>query len=154
MKTQFAAMQKQVALLNAELAESAIIPGRVNPGGYRDMQRNVAKSSEVWRMAAASTGDFVTEQLRLNSATEQYTDLLKRQKLSFRDLAKHRQVLKDAYKEQIGLQNMVVRENPHLGKGKNAYDIAVPKNLAAELNTARNQLGWFGAELASGSRQM
>lgn len=155
MRAQFKAMQVEVAKLNQELAATSIIPGKVNPTGYANMQRQVARSSETWRNAAASTGLFTTQQLKLNSATEQYTELLKKQKLSLNDLRKNRQVMKDAYREQIALQNMVVRENPIANaSGKRLYDVAVPTSVAKELDTVGNKLGWIEAQTMSASRSM
>lgn len=157
MRAQFQAINAEVAKLNSQLAATMMAGGqRVNPQGYRTMQRQTRIASQEFRDAAASSGQFYTQQLRLNTATEQYTEKLKKQNLTFKEIRQNRKIMYDAYVDQIRMQNMIVRENRNLttSGGKTYYDLAIPKNIHEDLDSVRNRLGWLNAELASGSRQM
>lgn len=151
---EFASLQAQVAALNAQMLQSTKIPGGVNPKGYQQLTSAVNEGSQAYRNALASTGRFHVEQLRINSATETYTDLLQKQKLSLRDLIKNQRIMKSAYREQLAIQNMVVRKTPSgVGDGRHTYDIAVPTMVSKEMDTINKRMGWYRAQLASASTQ-
>ena len=151
---QFAALEAQVEALNAQLQKTAIVANGVNPEGFQKMQRMVGQSSQVYRAAANSTGMWAAEQIRVKSATDEYTKALERQKLSFRDLIKNQKVARSAYREQLALQNMVVRALPGRTGGKQLLDIAVPTEVSRDLDTIGNQIGWIREQVRSASTQM
>src|SRR5690606_8977733 len=153
-KAEFAALQAQVAALNEQMVRSTKIPGGVNPQGYERLATALNEGSRAYRNSLASTGRFHVEQLRINSATETYTELLQKQKLSLRDLIKNQKVMKAAYREQLAIQQMVIRKTPSgLGDGRSTFDIAVPTEVSKELDTLNRKMGWYRAQLASAATQ-
>jgi TP901 family phage tail tape measure protein len=156
MTKEFGAVQTQVAALNTQLATMVNQFKSVDPSGFRNMSKAASQNSRVFRDAMASTGAFEVQQVRLNSATDEYVKKLKQQKLSFRDMWRDRRaVSKAAYKEQLGMEKMMVRRNPagSMG-GKEVFDVAYPRAYADEVNNAANRMAFFAEELRSGSTQM
>lgn len=154
-RAEFAALERQVAALNAEMFKSTVIPGKINPQGFANMQRALDAGSRTFRNAIASSGQYHTEQLKINSATQQYTELLSKQKLSMRDIVKNQRIMKAAYREQLAIQQMAVRTTPSsISDGRRVLDIAVPTNVSKELDTIRQRMGWINALTASASQQM
>ncbi len=154
-RQEYAALQRQVASLNAELAATGGSQTGVNPVGYSKMQRAMRASSQTFRDAANSSGQFYAEQVKVNSATEHYTKLLDKQKLSARAMWKERSTLQKVYREQIALQNAYVRESSSMSSGgKKTYDIVVPTQVSSELNTINTKLAFTKALLESASTQM
>lgn len=128
--------------------------GLVDPGGFAAMNREVANSSKVYRNALASTGMFRVEQLRVNSATDDYTKALQRQKLGFRELAAQQKIASAAYKEQLAMQQMVVRTSLDRFNGKQVIDVSFPDKVNSQLDTFNNRMGFMAQQLKSGSQQM
>lgn len=154
-QSQFKLLEEQIAALNTEMKRT-VQQSRLatNPKQYAAMNRSVAANSQVFRDAAESTGLYRAEQLRINSATEEYTKALQRQKVSFRDWYKSRKVANSAFREQLALQNMVVRQLPTTKNGKSMFDVVVPKEVSKDLNTASQRLGFFREQLKSASTQL
>lgn len=129
--------------------------GLVDPAGYAAMNREINRSSQVYRNALASTGMFRVEQLKINSATDDYTKALQRQKLGFRDLMKQQKVASSAYKEQLAMQQAVVRTSLSGGfNGKQVVDVSFPSAVNKNLDTFNNRLGFMASQLKSGSQQL
>ena len=127
----------------------------VDAAGFANMNAAAQASSKVFRDAAASTGMFEVQQLRLNSATDDYIKKLKAQKAGFREIIKSRRIAAAAYKEQLAMENMTVRQGVGSNRtNKGVYDVIVPKNVSAELDTAGKRLAFMNAELKSGAHQM
>lgn len=155
METAFAALQAQVAALNKQLASMVALQKGVDPAGYNNMARAAAANDRAFRSAVASTGMFEQAQLRVNRATDDYIDQLKRQKLSFRELVKQRKVAAAAYKEQLAMEQMMVRQSAQsTARGRQVLDITYPKQVSSELNTAGRRLAFFNEQLKSGAHQM
>lgn len=151
----FAKLQEEVTLLNTQLKEMVVLSKGVDPSGYERMARAAAVNSKVFRNAAASTGMFEVQQLRLNSATDEYVKKLNAQKLSFRDMIKQQQVANAAYREQLAMQDMIVRKNAGATmRGKGMYDVVVPSEVSSSLDTAGKRLAFMNAQLKSGSQQL
>lgn len=127
--------------------------GLVDPEGFKRMNAEVARSSQVYRNALASTGMFRVEQLRVNSATDTYTKALQKQKLGVMDLIKQQKVAAAAYREQLALQQMVVRTSQSSFNGKQLIDVSVPQNVNKSLDTMRNRLGFLATQLGSVATQ-
>jgi len=124
--------------------------GLVDPAGFKRMNAEVAKSSQVYRDALASTGMFRVEQLRVNSATDNYTKALQGQKLGLRDLVKQQKIAAAAYREQLALQQMVVRTSSTGAlNGKQMIDISFPDRVNDQLNTFGNRLGFAREQMRS-----
>jgi len=154
-KTEFAKLTAQVNALNASMAANVQVANGVNPRGYERMTQAVKGYSQTWRNAAASTGSFEVQQLRVNSATEEYTKLIEKQKLSFRQWHSERNRLsKAAYREQLALRSMVVQQMPGTVGGKKVLDIAIPNEVHKSYDTLGNKIGWIREELKSASTQM
>lgn len=127
----------------------------VDAAGFANMNAAAAQSAKVFRDAAASTGQFEVQQLRLNSATDDYVKKLKAQKASFREIMKSRKVAAAAYKEQLAMENMTLRRNVDSTRSnKGMYDVIIPKEVSSELDTAAKRLAFMNAELKSGAHQM
>lgn len=123
--------------------------------GFAKMHSAASAASSSFRDAAASTGMFEVQQLRLNSATDDYVKKLRAQKMSFREMAKQRKISAAAYKEQLALENMSIRQGVGGSRtNKGVYDVIVPKQVSADLDTAGKRLAFMNAELKSGAHQM
>jgi TP901 family phage tail tape measure protein len=154
-KAEFAALEAQVAGLNTSLAETAAASSKINPAGFQKLTGAVESGSKAYRNALSSTGAFRVEQMRLNSATSHYTDLLQKQKLSFKDMRKNAAAMQAAYKEQLAMQDMVIRKAEVASKGgKQLWDVGLPRQYRQELDNVGNKLGWLGAKWKSGGTQM
>lgn len=145
----FGALQSQVTTLNAQLAQMVALQNGVDPSGYERMTKAAALNSKVYRNAAASSGMFNVEQLKVNKATEEYTRLLQKQKITFGDMIRQRKIASAAYREQLAMQNMVVRR----GAG-GMLDVTIPREVNSELNTMGNRIGWIREQTRSAATQM
>ena len=155
MTSAFAKVQAQTAALNAQLAQMVALQNGVDPSGYERMTKAAAQNSKTFRNAAASTGMFEVQQLKLNRATDDYITKLNKQQMSFRDLMRERTTAAKAYKEQLAMENMIVRRNPGSNiHGKDVFDVAYSKEISSELDTAGRRLAFFNHELKSGAHQM
>lgn len=151
----FGKLEEQVGLLNTQLKEMVVLSKGVDPAGYERMARAAALNSKVFRNAAASTGMFEVQQLRVNSATDEYIKKLNAQKLSFREMAKQQRVANAAYKEQLAMQDMIVRKNAGgAARGRSMLDVVVPNEVASSLDTAGKRLAFMNAQLKSGATQL
>lgn len=155
MSAEFAKIQGQVAALNKQLDAMVSKSAAVDPSGYERMAKAAALNSRTFRNAAASTGMFEVQQLKLNSATDDFIKKLQKQQLSFRDLAKQSRIAKAAYKEQLAMQQMVVRQNAGGAlHGKNMVDVIFPKEAHKDLDTLGNRIGWIREQTRSAATQM
>lgn len=155
MSQAFGQVQGQVAALNAQLSQMVALQNGVDPRGFERMSRAASENSKMFRNAAASTGMFNVEQLKLNRATDDYVKRLNKQQMSFREMAKQRKVAAAAYKEQLAMENMIVRKNASgISHGKDILDVTYAKQASAELDTLNKQLAWNNAQLKSGAHQL
>lgn len=152
----FGKLQAQVTALNAQLAQMVALQNGVDPSGYERMTRAAAQNSKVFRNAAASTGMFNVEQMKLNSATDDYIKKLKARKMSFREMRKDAKIAQAAYKEQLAMEKgMMVRQNPgSSANGKRLYDVISPKEVGKDFDTAGRRMAMFNEQLKSGAHQM
>lgn len=152
---QVEALQRVVEELNREMIQAVALNGKLtNPKAFSAMSSAVMQGSKTFRDAAASSGAFAAEQIRVNSATENYTKLLQKQKLTFREWARSMKTSRAAYQEQLMLQQMAVRQLPNTRGGKTYLDVIRPTEFSKDLDTARNRLGWFNEQLRSSSLQL
>lgn len=151
----FGKLEAQVTQLNAQLARMVALQNGVDPTGYQRMANAAAHNSKVFRNAAASTGMFEVQQLKVNKATDEYIRKLQRQQLSFRDMIKQRKVASAAYREQLAMEQMVVRQaRTGTVHGKSMLDVTYPKEISKDLDTAANRMAFMNEQLKSGARQM
>lgn len=124
--------------------------GLVDPAGFKAMNNEIRRSSDLYRNALASTGMFRVEQLKVNTATDNYTKALQNQKLGLRDLMKQQKVAAAAYKEQLAMQQMVVRTAASGNfNGKQVIDVSFPDRVNQQLNTFGNRLGFAREQMRS-----
>lgn len=155
MEAAFGQLQAQVAALNKQLASMVALQNGVDPTGYNNMARAAAANDRAFRSAVASTGMFEQAQLRVNRATDDYIDQLKRQKLSFRELVKQRKIAAAAYKEQLAMEQMMVRQSAQAtARGRQVIDVMYPNQVSKDLDTASRRLAFFNEQLKSGAHQM
>lgn len=155
MTKQFGALSAQVAALNAQLAKTMDMSQGVDPRGYQRLTKAAAMNSDVFRKAAASTGLFEVQQVRLNSATDEYVKKLNAQKMSFRELMRTRKIAHAAFREQLAMESMLVKKAPSgTTSNKEVFDVVTPKRYDEALNTAGRRLSWFNEQLRSGANQM
>ena len=151
----FGKLEAQVTALNAQLAQMVALQNGVDPTGYERMSRAAAQNSKVFRNAAASTGMFEVQQLKVNKATDEYIKKLNKQQLSFRELYKQRKIASAAYKDQLAMENMMIRKNQSsISHGKHLLDVTYPKEISKDLDTASKRLSFFNQQLKSGAHQM
>jgi TP901 family phage tail tape measure protein len=150
-RAEFAALEAQVTGLNAAMAKTASTPV-MNPKGYQNYTAAVQAGSKAWRDSLASTGLFRVEQQKLSAATEHYTDLLQRQKLSFRQVfgKENRALMRSIYQEQLKLHDLQARPANKNGM----FDVAVPRMYRQELDTLNRRLNFTGAQLKSAGTHM
>lgn len=155
MHNAFGKLQAQIAATNAELTSMVNLQNGVDGAGFARAARAAQLNQKAYSNAVASTGAFEQMQLRVNRATDDYVKKLNAQKLSFREMAKQRKVAAAAYKEQIAMEQMVVRSTGRTNsRGKQLLDVAYAKEVSAELDTAGRRLAWWNEQLKSGSHQM
>lgn len=150
-KAEFAALEAQVTGLNAAMAKGANAPA-LNPKGYQMYTSAVQAGSKAFRDSLASSGAFRVEQMKLNAATDHYTDMLQRQKLSFREVfgTRNRALMRGIYQEQLKLRDLQVRP-----AGKDGmFDVSVPRAYRQELDTLNSRLNFTGAQLKSAGTHM
>jgi TP901 family phage tail tape measure protein len=112
-------------------------------------------ASREFRSAAASTGMFEVQQLRVNKATEDYVKAINKQQLSFKKMAAQRKVAQAAYREQLAMQQMMVSQSSTSTiHGRSVADTVTPNIIGANANKAAHELSFFSQELKSGSRQL
>lgn len=123
--------------------------------GFANVQRGAANLSKNFRDAAMSTGQFEVQQMRLNSATDDYIKKLRQQKMGFREMAKQRKVAAAAYKQQLAMERMIVQKSVSTSQSaKGVYDVIIPDRVSADVDTARKRLAFMNHELRSGATQM
>lgn len=127
--------------------------GLVDPAGFKAMNAEAAKASATYRNALASTGMFRVEQIKVNSATSEYTKALQGQKLGLMDVIKQQKVAAAAYREQLALQQMIVRTQNSGVNGKQLVDLSIPTAVGANLSTLGNRLGFFATQMKSVATQ-
>lgn len=126
----------------------------VNPGKWRTATNAIEASSKAYRNAASSSGLLTTQQIRANSETKRYTDLLDKQKLSFRDMIKNHGIMKDVYRDQLRMQRMTAQSWGTDEQGRQVIDVTMPKNVPAELDSWRNRIGFVSESLKSAGHEM
>ena len=140
---------------NVQLERMVALSGAVDAKGFSNLAKAAQTNSTAFRSAAASTGMFEVEQLRLNRATDDYIKKLNAQKLSFRDLIRDRKTAAKAYREQLALENMMIRKNPAGARnGKDVVDVVYPTQVSREMNTINKQLSFANQQIKSASHQM
>jgi TP901 family phage tail tape measure protein len=151
----FAKLETQVGALNAQLAQMVALQNGVDATGYNRMTQAAARASNTFRSAAASTGMFEVQQMRLNSAADEYIKKLDKQQMSFRRLWKERQIAATAYKKQLAMENMSIYDRAGgTSNGRRMADVVVPREVSAEMDTAGKRLAFMNHQLKSGAHQM
>ncbi len=151
----FGEVQAQVAAANAQLAKMVNLQNGVDGQGFQRMAKAAAVNDRAWASAVDSTGMFNREQVRVNSATDDYITKLKARKLSFKEMIAQQKVATAAYKEQLALENMSIRQSVQTNAaGRQTYQTVVPKAVSADMDTAGKRLAFLNEQFRSGSKQL
>jgi TP901 family phage tail tape measure protein len=155
---QFAALTAQVEALNVAMAKTALVPTGGTAKGYASTTAALSAAGHAYNTALASSGAFRVETLKVNDVIAQQTDLLRRQKLGYKDVwgseaaRKRMQLIR---KEQVAMRNMTIRAvQGGIGDGHLRASLAIPKDVSQSWDTLRSRVGMFGHELSSVSRTM
>lgn len=142
--------------MNAETAKMMGPKGAINPTGWKNANKAIAQNSAAYRAAAASTGMFEATQMRVSSATDDYIKKLEKQKVTFRDMWKDNgRIMKAAYREQLRMQQMTVRELPGTdARGRKMYDVTIPSEVHKSWDTLGQRIGFVRENLRSASIQL
>lgn len=150
-------LKAQVKALNKELAATTMIPAGGSPAGFARTARAVNTANAAFNAALASSGAWRVEQIRLNDVTNRYTELLQKQKLTFRDVwgRRNRSVMKAVYREQLAIQQSFAKVTEGMvTDGRVRATVGVPTEVHKSWDTLNSKIGFFRAELASASQQM
>lgn len=152
----FSQLQTQVQALNTQLASTIKLVNGVDAQGYAQMVQAGKQASTAFRNAAASSGMFEVQQMRVNSATDEYIKKLNKQKLSLKEIAKQSKVSQAAYREQLAMMEgmSVLSRSGATSSGRSLLDVAIPAEASKSLDTAGRRLAFLSAELKSASTQM
>lgn len=155
-KADLAALEAQAASLGAVLSKSAYADpmGSVDPNRWKIAARGVHEASNAYRNAASSSGLFTTQQIRAVSETERYTKALQKQKLTLSDMRKHAGIMKQVYQDQLRYQRMTAQYWGTDSAGRAITDIAIPKNVPRDLDTAAQKMRFFSDMTKSASTQI
>lgn len=128
--------------------------GAVDAKRWTAASRAVNTMSDSYRAAAASSGLLEASQLRVNSETARYTELLQKQKLSLRDVIRQRPMLQQVYKDQLKLQRMTLTSRGTDKFGREISDITVPTRIGRDLDSINNRLKFTRSLIQSSAAQM
>lgn len=152
----FAGLTAQVEALNKEMAKTALIPAGGSPKGYTATTAALGAAGRAYNEALAASDAFRVETLKVNDVIAKQTDLLRRQKLGFRDIwgsRAARQRMAHIRQEQQALRNMTLRAvEGGIGDGHLRATLAIPKHVPKSWDTLTQRVGMFSTQLASASR--
>jgi len=160
MEAQLRAAQIQAKLLNDELARTSLIPAGGSPAGFRQSASAMASMTRVFDSAMASSGAYRVEQVRLNDVIAKNTDLLKRQKLGFREVfgkrdSAARNMMNQIFREQGALSQMMARSiQGGIGDGRLKASLYIPEDVHKSWDTFNRRIGMTGYQLSSASREL
>lgn len=151
-----AALTKQVEALNVAMAKTASIPAGGTPKGFTQTTAALGAAGRAYNEALAASGAFRVENLKVNDVIAQQTDLLRREKLGWRDIwgsAAARKRMQMIKRQQLAMKNMTIRAvEGGIGDGHMRANLAIPKDVPKSWNTWRDSVGMFRMELQSASR--
>ena len=155
MKAPFDAFEAQIVAVNAELARMVTLTEGVDGRGFERMSRAANYGSKAFRNAAASTGMFEVQQVKVNRATDDYIKKLRAQQMSFKELRKARDVGHRAFLQQMAMEKMMVaKQVSSVSHGKDVMDVMYPKTIAKNANFAAQEMAFMNEQMRSGAKQM
>lgn len=92
--------------------------------------------------------------MKLVSQTDQLTESLRRQKMTFSQMISSRKALGDVYREQIALQQATSATWGTDAKGRMKMDLFIPQGLDSSLRSLSSRVGYFNQLLSIGADQM
>lgn len=95
--------------------------------------RKVGDLRKKFLSAVQATGAFGIEQIRAKSATEQFTESLQRQDVTFSKAVKGRKMFNSVLAEQYRIQKMLAVQWSQSGTGRMKADIIMPKGMDQSL---------------------
>lgn len=155
-EAQLKALQARVEAFQASLAKAGTMgqTGMVDAKKWHNASNAVAAMSDAYRAAAASSGLLTASQLKVNSETERYTNLLQKQKISLREMIRNQSQMKKVYQDQLRMQRMTVTSVGIDKFGREISDITVPNQVSKELDTIGNKMKFIRTLTASASNEM
>jgi hypothetical protein len=156
-QAQFAALERQVEKLNAEIARSSMVPMGGSVKGFKQAQYAARGATTEFANALAASGAFRAEQVRLPNVINKTTEALRNQKLTFSQVFGKgaRDNMRAVYKEQLAMQQAFSRQvTGGVGNGRTQMTMAIPKEVPKSWDTLSNRVGFFQARLKSASTQM
>lgn len=119
----------------------------------KDMKDTQKAMRAMTNADISARGGYLTETVKITSATTAFNDRLMKQKVHLKDIYKNLDVVKGAFKEQIALQNMYMATYERSASGKMMADVYVPAQSLKSMKTMRQELGYMGNLLSSASLQ-
>jgi len=156
-QAQMAALQGQAEALSSSfemMGKANPAKELVNPTKWRVATNAIETASKAYRDAASSSGLLTSQQIRANSETKRYNELLQKQKLSFRDMMKHHGIMKEVYRDQLRMQRMTSQYWGTDAQGRSVFDVTMPANVPKELDNWKNRIGFVSQALESAGHNM
>lgn len=145
-----AAFQKNLMAMN-----EAVEAGAINPQKYKQAQRAVNIMSDNYRAAAASSGLLHAQQVKINSETKTYTQLLEKQKLGLMEMLRTRKtIMKDVFEDQIRMRRMTVTSRGTDRFGKEIMDVTIPSQITKDMHSWNDRMRFFNTQVQSAGTQM
>lgn len=125
--------------------------GFISPQAFNQIERAGKAGQAAFESALASSANWRVEQLRVNSATDDYISRLKKQKISLTEVRKSQQLSNAAYREQIKLMNSAAFiSQTDRTTGKSTLSLAIPKHAdIAAVENMGNKIKWSAAQWQS-----
>lgn len=102
---------------------------------------------------ARATGDWSTATVRTITQTQRLTKAINEQKLTFRELLRHRKDFRAMIEEQHSLRNAFATQMTGSQFGKSSMDLFVPKGVGRELKSWTTEMGVYSETLRAVGQQ-
>lgn len=125
--------------------------GYINPQAFAQLERAGKAGHEAFAQALASSSQWRVEQVKVASATDTFTQRLKKQQVSLKELRQNQNLVNAAYKEQIKLMNSAAfTSQTRRTSGRDMISLAIPTAAdIKQVDNFGNKLKWMSAEWQS-----
>lgn len=154
-QSQLAALTKQASALQAAFAANSFAktPAAIDPYAWTASSKAVSAASGTFRDALAQSQLFTTQQIVARKESERFTEQLKKQNLTFKEMRNNKGIMAEVWRDQARFQRMTAQYWGQDTRGRAVTDIAVPTNVPTDLKNVNMQLAQQGYELQSGGKQ-
>lgn len=145
-------LQKQVNATSGQVNEK----GEFLVHNYDKLANNIAAARSEQNKLLQASGQYSLATRTLTAETTKFNEQLSRQKVRLRDIwgADNQRMMRSAMKEQMALNNMMVRQFNRDATGKISADIIVPNNMDVKpWQNLRAQAGYYNQVLRSVSQE-